>query len=75
MLLNEIGNTYAMEQLGQFSDTGALRRRYGAGEHVAGDRQVLRRQWNPRQRRQDLRLNLTRRIRTGLTSAASSGAW
>ncbi|WP_349876291.1 RNA-binding domain-containing protein [Micromonospora sp. HUAS YX12] len=28
MLLNEIGNTYAVEQLGQFSDTGAVRRRY-----------------------------------------------
>jgi hypothetical protein len=28
MLLNEIGNTYAVEQLGQFSDGGAVRRRY-----------------------------------------------
>lgn len=28
MLLNEIANTYAVEQLGQFSDTGAVRRRY-----------------------------------------------
>jgi hypothetical protein len=28
MLLNEIGNTYAVEQLGQFSDDGAVRRLY-----------------------------------------------
>ena len=28
MLLNEIGNSYAVEQLGQFSDDGAVRRRY-----------------------------------------------
>ncbi|WP_328421717.1 hypothetical protein OG470_06425 [Micromonospora sp. NBC_00389] len=28
MLLNEIGNTYAVEQLGQFSDTGTVRRWY-----------------------------------------------
>ncbi|MEU4555760.1 hypothetical protein [Micromonospora violae] len=28
MLLYEIGNTYAAEQLGQFSDTGVVRHQY-----------------------------------------------
>ena len=28
MLLNEIGNSYAVEQLGQFSDNGTVRRKY-----------------------------------------------
>jgi hypothetical protein len=28
LLLNEIGNTYAVEELGQFSHDGSVRRRY-----------------------------------------------